>query len=121
MKYYANMSITGIGLDITDIERFRELPAEGKNRFLTNTFSEQELAYCNAFSDPAPHFAGLFAAKEAVQKAAGISGISLSEIEVRHRESGAPEVWIRNEKRPLLISISHSKSAACAVAVSTDL
>lgn len=119
MKYYAQMNVTGIGLDITDIERFRKVAAGKKDRFIASTFSEREREYCNSFSDPAPHFAGLFAAKEAVQKASGRMTSHLSTIEIRHKESGAPEVWLDEKlSTSLFVSISHSEASACAVALS---
>ena len=63
------MKISGIGIDIIEISRFRLVVRKGKNRFLENTFSEAERTYCFSYRDPAPHFAGTFAAKEAVEKA----------------------------------------------------
>lgn len=115
------MEIIGIGLDITDIERFRKVVAEKKDHFLANVFSEAERKYCFSFNDSAPHFAGLFAAKEAVQKASGTS-MPLSSIEIRHSDTGAPEVWLdETSARTFLVSISHSAASACAVALRRTL
>ena len=115
------MEIIGIGLDITDIERFRKVVAEKKDRFLASTFSEAERDYCFSFNDPAPHFAGLFAAKEAVQKASG-APTPLSSIEIRHTDTGAPEVWLDDmSATTFLVSISHSAASACAVALRRTL
>ena len=105
-----------VGIDLVTIERFRNVLAEDKQRFLKTTFSGVELEYCFSYSDPAPHLAGTFAAKEAVRKATGESG-AFSEIEVRRDASGKPEVWLRGAHTPsILISISHTDTTACAVA-----
>ena len=112
------MNVKGIGIDAVEIVRFRNLLKERNERFLKNTFSARESLYCRAFSDPAVRFAGMFAAKEAIQKAVGTSTVPLSSIEIRYRTSGKPSVWIADQPdRSILVSISHSSRIACAVAL----
>jgi holo-[acyl-carrier protein] synthase len=111
------MKISGIGIDAVEIRRFRAILRKKKDRFMQNTFTEIERAYCRSFQDPAPHFAGTFAAKEAVQKVFG-GTLFLQKIEVRHKKSGKPEVWLEGKlQKSLLVSITHSESIACAVAL----
>ena len=112
------MKGASIGIDIADIARFRKFAAQKKDRFLTNTFSENEREYCFSYRDPAPHLAGMFAAKEAVRKTSKKFLLPFSELEVRHHESGSPEMWVRGRKVPsLAISITHASEFACAVAL----
>ena len=78
--------IRGVGIDISDPQRFEDMG----EAMLRRIFTEHEI-------DSAPrrrgeHFAARFAAKEAFAKAlgTGIRGFSLTEIEVREDEAGRP-------------------------------
>ena len=114
--------MSGIGVDMVEVKRFRALKRGAGERFLTNTFSDRERNYCLSFKDSAPHFAGTFAAKEAVQKALNEDSPGLSELEIRRDKSGQPQVWMRGKRaRSVHVSITHIKTLACAVAVSLRL
>ena len=111
-----------IGVDIVEIQRFRKLgtSARGK-RLKSKLFTNEEETYCREFSDPAPHYAGIFAAKEAASKALGTLRYPFLILEVRHERGGAPYVCGRNGKRlPVAISISHDGAYAIAVAATTS-
>lgn len=109
------VTIKGIGIDITDIRRFKKL--QRGERFIRTTFSAGECDYCFAYREPAPHLAGIFSAKEAVRKVYGDTPIALSAIEVRHRTSGKPEIWMKDKRvKTILVSISHTATLAIAVA-----
>ena len=63
--------------------------------FLDRIYTETEQEYCNSNSDPSTHYAGRFAAKEAVKKAIMSSGtvkktISLKSIEINRKANGEP-------------------------------
>ncbi|UCG00510.1 MAG: holo-ACP synthase [Candidatus Heimdallarchaeota archaeon] len=127
------MSHWSIGIDITDIKRFREYPLSRHSRFYDRVFNEYEFRYCTDHSDPYPHFAGIFAAKEAVFKAVGkFFPLSLFQISIHHDEKGRPTVWLeKNDKIPQLenksqknfenlvvqVSITHSSALAMAWAL----
>lgn len=112
------MKVDGIGIDIAEIDRFRTVIKEKKDHFLENTFSITEQAYCFSYRDPAPHFAGMFAAKEATRKATGDISESILAVEVRHTKTGKPEIWVKGKRtKSILVSITHSQSIACAVAI----
>ena len=109
------MSIIGVGIDSVSIDTMEA--ALQNDRFIENTFSSLEQEYCNAFKESVTHFAGTFAAKEAVRKAKGLY-LKMNEIEVRRNEEGKPEIWIAGQKdTSLLISITHTNEATCAVAI----
>lgn len=109
-----------IGIDMVSIARMRAIVKEEKTQFLTNTFSPLEREYCFLYSDPAPHLAGTFAAKEAVRKASTIR-LPFNEIEIRRTKEGKPEVWLQNKRADSLhISITHTDTDACAIAVSDE-
>ena len=74
-----NPVISGIGVDIETIERFRNTELIETKRPLKKIFTPNELVYCQDYADPAPHLAARFAAKEAIVKALASSGIIVNE------------------------------------------
>lgn len=111
------MKVSGIGVDMIEVARFRAVLRRKQDRFLRSTFSRIEQSYCRAFRDPAPHFAGTFAAKEAVQKTLN-SSVPLRSIEVRREKSGKPAVWLKGRRsKSCFISITHTGRLACAIAI----
>jgi len=106
--------VPGIGIDIAEVKRFRNLSA----RFLKRVYTDEEIVYCKRSSRPEMHFAARFAAKEAVIKATTKTDIALRDICVQNRPSGAPEVFIKGKKKKFHISISHTKDIAVAVVIS---
>lgn len=55
-------------MDLEEVDAF-ERALKSNKRFFVRTFSKSEIRYCNSKAGPARHFAGTFAAKEAVVKA----------------------------------------------------
>jgi holo-[acyl-carrier protein] synthase len=71
-QYHERVStIIGLGIDATDIPRIAAAIERYGDRFLQRVFTEGEIAYCMRRREPAVHFAGRFAAKEAAMKALG--------------------------------------------------
>ncbi|MCX6550057.1 MAG: holo-ACP synthase [Acidobacteria bacterium] len=90
------MSIIGIGLDATDIPRIEQAIRRYGDRFTCRVFTEAEIAYCSSKHNPAPHYAGRFAAKEAAMKALGTGhtqGVLWRDIEVI-RGGGPPRLLL---------------------------
>ena len=120
-------SVQGLGNDILEIKRIQDAIAEHKNRFLDRIFSKQEQMYCDAFKDnAAAHYAGRFAAKEAVAKALGVGigeKLSWHDIEIVSSESGKPEARLSPKAQQrfgnpsLLVSISHCREYVIATAI----
>jgi holo-[acyl-carrier protein] synthase len=122
--------ILGIGVDIVEIDRMRQMLDTSGERLIARIFTEGEARYALARVEPALHFAVRAAAKEAVYKA--LSGNHLAravgwrEIEVCLRDDGAPYLALhgRAQERATelgvdraLVSLTHSKTAAVAVVV----
>lgn len=116
----------GLGSDIIEIERMRVSMDRHGLHFLNRLFSQREQDYCYKFKDPTPHFAGRFAAKEAIAKALGTGfGAQLSwhDIEILNNDKGKPVVYFseaalqRFQNPQILLSISHCTNYALAVAV----
>ncbi|HBN44842.1 MAG TPA: holo-ACP synthase [Candidatus Marinimicrobia bacterium] len=115
-----------IGTDIVTVSRIRDLIATHPERFIQRTYTDQEQSYCVGKADPVIHYAGRFAAKEAIKKALMTSGIkepiSWVEMEVIADHDGAPIVNLQGGKFSGLdckVSISHTKDIAIASAVIT--
>ncbi len=115
-----------IGTDIVTVSRIRDLIATHPERFIQRTYTDQEQSYCVGKADPVIHYAGRFAAKEAIKKALMTSGIkepiSWVEMEVIADQDGAPIVNLQGGKFSGLdckVSISHTKDIAIASAVIT--
>jgi len=104
---------------VVEIRRISSL-ARRNPRFLKRVFSEEEIRYCQGKKKRWQHYAVRFAAKEAVWKALGRSGLPLREISVRHGPSGRPLVAVRGRAdHRIQISLSHSELYAMAVALRT--
>ena len=110
----------GIGIDIVDINRFRDTPYKEKITFYKKIFNKKEIEYCLQFNDPYPHFAGKFAIKEATLKAIK-EKIQLLDIEILHVKS-KPNVKIKKSKKKyqFQVSVSHEKKIAVAVVISFE-
>lgn len=107
-----------IGIDCEETARFRK----SKKQFYRRTFTPSEIKYCETKAVPYVHYAGRFAAKEAVCKALGCpKNLCLTDIEISSR-GGRPSVKIRNKKINsgidwIQLSISHTKQVGVAVAI----
>jgi len=118
-------NIIGLGLDATDIHRIAETIERYGDRFLRRIFTDGEMAYSNRRREPAIHFAGRFAAKEAAMKALGTGhshGVLWRDVEVVRR-GGPPQLQLHGGAarrfaamggRSSLLTITHSDKLAMA-------
>ena len=106
------------------IENSRILASINKigQRFLDRIYTRLEQEYCQSKAIPHIHYAGRFAAKEAVMKALYSSGnknpISFKSIEIKPGENGEPIVSVNflcNGR--FRLSISHTNEYAIASAI----
>lgn len=119
--------IFGIGNDIIEVSRIEKAIETHGKRFLDRIFTQYEQEYCDKRKERYRHYAGRFAAKEAVVKALGTGfreEIVWSDIEIINDHYGKPEVNLSatlrerfSEDVEVLLSISHSKDYATAVAL----
>ena len=105
-----------IGTDLVDISRFQKIPISSKSSFYKKIFLPSEIKYCSKFKNPYEHFAGKFAAKEAIIKATQ-KKIQLNQIEIKNEKKGL-EIIIKNKiESNTHISISHETDYAVAMCV----
>src|SRR5438093_6599681 len=117
--------IIGLGFDATDIDRVADVIERHGDRFLRRIFTEGEIAYCSRRREPAVHFAGRFAAKEAAMKALGTGhsrGVLWRDLEVV-RHGGPPQLQFHGcaarrfaaiGGRSSLLTLTHSDHLALA-------
>lgn len=122
----AARGVLGIGTDIIECERIEGMLDKHGNTFLSRVYTPQEIAYCSQRKAAIQHYAGRWAAKEAVLKALGTGwahGIQWTDVEVVNEVGGKPKIVLsgmaqhmcqRQGIREILISISHCKSYAVA-------
>jgi holo-[acyl-carrier protein] synthase len=114
-------------VDVVDVERMK-FALQRTPRIRQRLFTEAEIAYCEKFRFAERHYAGRWAAKEAVTKALGCGLIQWNGVEVVRRPRRAPFVRISGKikrfaemvgvrEENLFISITHSELSAVAVCV----
>jgi holo-[acyl-carrier protein] synthase len=118
-----------IGTDIIECARIAQMIEKHGETFLTRVFTAREIQYCSTRRAANQHYAGRWAAKEAVLKVLGTGwakGIQWTDIEVVNETSGAPTIRMVNKAsdiaanlgiREVQISISHCRAYATAFAV----
>ena len=115
-----------VGVDLIEIGRIRS--ALKRPGFRERVFTEAERAYCDSRPNPAQHYAGRFAAKEAIGKALGC-GVHFTwrEIEIAGRPkpgvnlSGWTKSWSERVGAGAIdLSMTHSKELAAAICVVAD-
>ena len=110
----------GIGIDIIEINRFREKPFENNEKFYRKIFTESEIHYCLKRRNSAQTFASKFAVKEAVTKAL-TRKIDFLEI-VTDYHNLKPVVKLQNDETyNFLVSTSHEKLYAIAIVISEKI
>ncbi len=111
-----------LGNDLIEVSRILSSINKIGQRFLDRVYTKVEQDYCQTKVNPQIHYAGRFAAKEAVMKALKSSGfqkpIAFKSIEIRSGDNGEPIV---NLDLPChgkcRVSISHTDSHAIASAI----
>lgn len=119
--------VLGIGIDLVDVERFREKLTD---ELIEELFLPSETDYCRSQIRYWENFAARFAAKEAAFKALGhglSSGLRFREVEVqRDMKTGAVFLNLhgsalramrQNGVSRLLVSLSHTRKSAIAMVI----
>ncbi|MGB3681438.1 MAG: holo-ACP synthase [Rubrobacteraceae bacterium] len=127
MENINNFVVPEIGVDVVDVERMT-FALERTPRIRQRLFTEAEIAYCEKYRFAERHYAGRWAAKEAVTKALGCGLIQWNGVEVLRKPRQAPTVRIFGKieqfasmvgvrEDEISISITHSELSAVAVAI----
>ena len=123
------MEILGIGTDIVECPRIGKMIEQHGELFLRWVYTEREIRHCQSRKHAIEHFAGRWAAKEAILKAMGtgrLDGVGWSDVEVRNAPRGGFRVMIRGAAKEVvrrrgvgdvLVSIAHCRTYATAYAM----
>lgn len=123
--------VISIGTDIIECHRIAQMIEKHEEQFLTRVFTRREVAYCSSRKAATQHYAGRWAAKEAVLKVLGTGwsrGIQWTDVEVCNDEGGRPSIRLDGQAakiaedlgiKEMLISISHCRTYAVAFATGT--
>ena len=111
-----------IGTDIVEISRIRSSIDRTGQRFLDRIYTVLEQKYCRSKSYPEIHYAGRFAAKEAVMKALKSSAftnpITFNAIDIQSGDHSEPIVVLDLDcDGKCRVSISHTDTHAIASAI----
>lgn len=121
-------TVIGIGTDIVECSRIRQMLDKHGETFLGRVYTPEEIEYSSRRKASDQHYAGRWAAKEAVLKALGTGwahGIQWTDIEVVNQQGGKPIIMLSgraleiSQKQgidEMMISISHCKEYATAYA-----
>ena len=122
-----------VGTDIIEVSRIQKLIKEKGDKFLNRIYTKNEIDYCESKGlNKYQHYAGRFAAKEAVFKVlngetVSESSLTFKNIEILNTNDGAPYVNILDDimidcfdMYNVDISISHIKKYATAIAISVN-
>jgi holo-[acyl-carrier protein] synthase len=97
--------------------------------FLSRVYTEREVRYCQARKRAVEHFAGRWAAKEAILKCLGSGwrkGLCWTDMEIRNEPSGKPVVLLCGAAKEsaqqlrisdIMLTISHCRAYATAYAI----
>jgi holo-[acyl-carrier protein] synthase len=123
------MNVIGIGTDIVETSRIAQMIERHGELFLDRVYTPHEVGYCSVRKAATQHYAGRWAAKEAVLKALGTGwarGIRWRDVEVRNEVGGKPLIQLdggaleacrRLGIEQVMISISHCQEYATAYAL----
>ena len=123
------MSVIGIGTDIVECLRIAQMIERHGELFIGRVYTPHEIGYCSARKAATQHYAGRWAAKESVLKALGTGwsrGVSWRDMEIRNDGDGKPRGALAGGAKEIsdsmginefLVSISHCRSHATAIAV----
>lgn len=122
------MHVIGIGTDIVECLRVANMIEKHEDVFIRRVYTPSEIEYCGTRKSATQHYAGRWAAKEAILKAMGTgwsNGIQWTDIEVVNQMGGKPFVQLGGQAKvicesrgiaEILISISHCRNFATAFA-----
>ena len=121
--------IIGVGVDLVEHERVKNVMMRHEGRFARKVFTDEERAYCEARAMPHVHYAARFAAKEAFLKAVGLgmsNGMRWRDCGIINNPFGQPDLAIvgnglkRCQEMGVthsFVSLSHSRGHAIAMVI----
>ncbi len=120
------MDIIGLGVDLADVGRVRDLLARYGDAFRERCFTDHEWEYAHRFSDPAGRLAARFAGKEAVMKSLGTGWRRLRWTDIEITGGGRPRAVLTGRAAiraemlgvtEVLVTVTHTRDQAVVMAI----
>ena len=115
------MKTIGIGVDIIDNSRIRDLLK--KKGFINRTFSKNEILRSKRITNKSNYFSKRFAAKEAFAKALGTgirNNLNFKDIEIINNKMGKPCYFINKKIKQLIINQKNVKNFELFLSISDE-
>lgn len=121
------MDVAGLGIDLAEVARVRDLLQRYGERFRDRCFTDHEWAYAHRYVDPSARLAARFAGKEAVMKSLGAGWRRIHWQDIEITGGGAPQVNLSGSalRRAemigvvrVLVTITHTDDQAMVFAMS---
>ena len=120
------MEIMGLGVDLVEIDRVRDLFDRYGDAFRRRCFTDHEWEYAGRFSDPSARLAARFAGKEAVMKSLGTGWRRLRWADIEITGAGRPRAILTGRAAvraemlgvtEVLVTITHARDQAVVMAI----
>ncbi len=121
------MNVSGLGVDLAEIDRVRRLLHKYGEGFKRRCFTDHEWEYAHRYADPSARLAARFAGKEAVMKSLGAGWRRIHWKDVEITGGGAPRVNLSGTAArraemigvtKVLVTITHTDDRALVFAMS---
>ena len=102
------MAVVGIGTDIVEVSRIREMNESAKSRLAKRVLTQRELAHYQSIKHSDQYLAKRWAAKEAAAKALGsgiADGVSFQHFDIVSLPSGQPQLQLSSRALELATSL----------------
>ncbi len=114
--------IVGIGIDIIDINRIKNVINKYGDKFKTRCFHKNEIFRSEKRYNSVESYAKRYAAKEACAKALGTGlarGVFWKDIEIKNNKFGKPYIELHNNSREVIKSFK-KKDAKIELSISDE-
>ncbi len=105
------MAVIGIGTDIVEVNRIREMNDSAKSRLAKRVLTPRELAHYQSIKHAEQYLAKRWAAKEAAAKALGsgiADGVSFQHFDIISLSTGQPQLQLSSRALELATSLGAS-------------
>lgn len=124
------MDIIGLGVDLAEVGRIRDLLGRYGDAFRERCFTDHEWEYAHRFSDPAGRLAARFAGKEAVMKSLGTGWRRLRWTDIEITGGGRPRAILSGRAAiraemlgvsEVLVTVTHTRDQAVVLAIAVGI
>jgi holo-[acyl-carrier protein] synthase len=124
------MDIIGLGVDLAEVGRIRDLLGRYGDAFRERCFTDHEWKYAHRFSDPAGRLAARFAGKEAVMKSLGTGWRRLRWTDIEITGGGRPRAILSGRAAiraemlgvsEVLVTVTHTRDQAVVLAIAVGI